>query len=53
MHSKKIGRQCASFYKAWALATEELGQTKMADKIFVKGLEIGAQPVDMLKRARE
>ncbi|XP_067943218.1 mitotic checkpoint serine/threonine-protein kinase BUB1-like [Watersipora subatra] len=53
MHSKKIGLQSAAFYKAWALATEDLGQTKMADKIFVQGLTVGAEPTDTLKRARE
>ena len=53
MHGKEIGRQSALFYKAWALATEELGQNKMADKIFMQGIDAGAQPLSDLKKARE
>lgn len=52
MNSNSIGKQCAAYYKAWALCTEELGQTKAADQIFLQGIEAGAQPLDELKKAR-
>lgn len=52
MHSLSIGGKSADFYKQWALATEEFGQTKKADQIFLRGIEVGAEPLAQLKAAR-
>lgn len=53
MDSNTIGSKSAAFYKAWALCCEELGQTKSADRIYTKGLEAAANPLEALKKSRE
>lgn len=43
-----IGHQSATFWNAWAFFAEKSQDFRMAEKIFVKALQKGAQPVDYL-----
>ena len=53
MNSKGIGTKLAKYYQSWALATEDSGDTKAADKILALGVSNGAQPTASLAKFRE
>lgn len=50
MYNNKIGIQLAAFYEAWALFLERSNSTVMADAVFKKGIEVGAQPLEHLQK---
>ncbi|KAK2161830.1 hypothetical protein NP493_1557g00022 [Ridgeia piscesae] len=50
LFNQGIGCGLARFYDTWASELEKLGNTKKADLIYLRGIETGAQPVDLLKR---
>ena len=50
LFNQKIGSKLAQFYTAWAWELEQVGNYKKADTIFSQGDELGAQPLDLLRR---
>eukprot|EP01041_Mallomonas_annulata_P000315 gene315-573_t len=50
MNSNKIGIQLSLFWIAWAFVAEKLGNYKLTDQIFQKGIKRKAEPVDILSK---
>jgi Mad3/BUB1 homology region 1 len=45
-----MGSQLAVFYHAWASFLEQNNNTTKADAIYLKGIEVGAAPIDLLRK---
>ena len=48
LYSKKSFSKLAAFYEAWASEHEKIGNIQRADEVYCKGLEIGAEPTEIL-----
>jgi len=49
LFNNKIGTGLAILFNAWALALEQAGDTRKADRAYVYGIELQAQPVEWLQ----
>ena len=49
LYANKIGEERSFFYIAWALVEEEKKRYSLADKIYARGLALGAKPEDVLE----
>jgi len=49
LFNNKIGTGLAILFNAWALALEQAGDTRKADRAYVRGIELQAQPVEWLQ----
>ena len=50
MRANKIGRKVALYYVATAWTAERRGNFPLADKAYVKGIDVGAKPLSLLKK---
>ena len=49
LYANKIGEERSFFYIAWALVEEEKKRYPLADKIYCRGLALGAKPENVLE----
>ena len=49
LYANKIGEERSFFYIAWALVEEEKKRYALADKIYCRGLALGAKPENVLE----
>ncbi|EKU22394.1 checkpoint serine/threonine-protein kinase [Nannochloropsis gaditana CCMP526] len=52
LHKKKIGTTQALFWAAWAFVAEKSGNFSLADKLYTKGIELHALPIELLAERR-
>ncbi|XP_023933818.2 uncharacterized protein LOC112042867 [Bicyclus anynana] len=51
LYNTGIGVECSEFYRAWACYSEESGDYKKANQVYMLGLQAKAQPLDELEQA--
>jgi len=50
LFNQSIGSQVAELYIAWASLLEQVNNTTKADMVYMKGIEMAAEPIDLLHK---
>jgi Mad3/BUB1 homology region 1 len=53
LFNRSIGSRVAALYHAWALVLEQAGNTTKADMVYSKGIEMAAEPVELLRKQHQ
>jgi hypothetical protein len=53
LHKRRIGTGLALFWCAWAFVAEKAGNFSLADRLYTKGLEVQAAPLELLAARRQ
>ena len=53
LFNQNIGSQVAELYHAWASLLEQVNNTTKADMVYLKGIEMAAEPIEQLRKQHQ